>query len=113
MNGSGPTRRTMLRGLGTTMALPWLEAMSTSVAGAASTVAASTGGGPPVRLAFLFVPNGVHAPHWAPTGTGTDWTPSHLLKPLERVREHVSVLSGLAHHNAKALGDGPGDHACR
>ena len=93
------------------MALPWLEAMSTSVAGAASTVAASTGGGPPVRLAFLFVPNGVHAPHWAPTGTGTDWTPSHLLKPLERVREHVSVLSGLAHHNAKALGDGPGDHA--
>ncbi|MEE2718364.1 MAG: DUF1552 domain-containing protein [Planctomycetota bacterium] len=111
MNGSGPTRRTMLRGLGTTMALPWLEAMSTSVAGAASTVAASTGGGPPVRLAFLFVPNGVHAPHWAPTGTGTDWTPSHLLKPLERVREHVSVLSGLAHHNAKALGDGPGDHA--
>lgn len=112
MNASGLSRRTMLRGIGTTMALPWLEAMTGPTTGLSSAMAAGTGSaGPPVRLAFLFVPNGVHAPHWAPTGTGRDWTPSPLLQPLDRVREHVNVLSGLAHHNAKALGDGPGDHA--
>lgn len=106
---SRPSRRTMLRGMGAAMALPWLEAMPpvsrlSSAMGATATV-------PPKRLAFLFVPNGVNAPKWAPTGVGTDWAPSTLLEPLGRVREHVSVLSGLAHHNAKALGDGPGDHA--
>ena len=111
MSRSELTRRTVLRGLGTTMALPWLEAMAPSAASMSSALAAGSVEGPPVRLAFLFVPNGVHAPHWTPDGTGRDWTPSPLLEPLGRVREHVNVLSGLAHHNAKALGDGPGDHA--
>jgi hypothetical protein len=110
MSRSGVSRRTMLRGMGTTMALPWLESMATPT-GALSSAMAATTSTPPTRLAFLFVPNGVHAPHWKPSGTGRNWSPSPLLEPLEQVREHVSVLSGLAHHNAKALGDGPGDHA--
>lgn len=104
------TRRTVLRGLGTAMALPWLEAMAGPVSRLSPALGA-TPAAPPVRLAFLFVPNGVHAPDWSPAVTGKEWTPTPLLEPLGRVREHVSVLSGLAHHNAKALGDGPGDHA--
>ena len=110
MTPDAVTRRTMLRGAGAAMALPWLEAMSSPITGL-STALASTSTGQPTRLAFLFVPNGVHAPHWTPDGLGADWTPSPLLEPLDRVRQHVSVLSGLSHHNAKALGDGPGDHA--
>lgn len=110
MTGRSVTRRTMLRGMGTAMALPWLESMALPAARMSRALGAATTG-PPTRLAFLFVPNGVHIPHWKPDGTGAAWTPSPLLQPLTRVREHVSVLSGLAHHNAKALGDGPGDHA--
>ena len=68
------TRRTMLRGAGAAMALPWLEAMATPITGLSSALA-STPTGQPKRLAFLFVPNGVHAPHWTPDGVGADWTP--------------------------------------
>lgn len=111
MSRDAVTRRTVLRGAGAAMALPWLDAMATSGRGLSTALASSTATGQPKRLAFLFVPNGVHAPHWTPDGVGADWKPSPLLEPLDRVREHVSVLSGLSHHNAKALGDGPGDHA--
>ncbi|MCH2133859.1 MAG: DUF1552 domain-containing protein [Phycisphaerales bacterium] len=103
-------RRMVLRGLGTAVALPWLEAM-TPVGAMGRALAGSTPGAPPLRSAFLFIPNGVHAPDWSPTGTGADYELSPLLKPLARHRSDLSVLSGLGHHNAKALGDGPGDHA--
>ena len=49
---------------------------------------------------------------WTPTGAGRDFALSRILKPLAPYREHALVLSGLAHRNADALGDGPGDHAC-
>ena len=88
---------------------PWLEAMSPSRRGQA--LAGATSSGPPVRMAFLFIPNGVHAPEWKPQGTGLDCTLPPMLAPLERHRENMSILTGLGHHNAMALGDGPGDHA--
>ncbi|MEE2889699.1 MAG: DUF1552 domain-containing protein [Planctomycetota bacterium] len=100
-------RRTFLHGLGTAMALPWLEAMTPLARWAEATTEISS----PLRSAFLFIPNGVHQPQWAPSGIGKDWVASPLLESLSAVRDDVLVISGLAHHNAKALGDGPGDHA--
>ena len=58
-------RRTVLRGIGTAIALPWLEAMSPGTITRTARAAARTS--TPTRLAFLFVPNGVHAPEWLPT----------------------------------------------
>ena len=107
------SRRTVLRGLGTAVALPWLEAMSPGTIGSAARAANAPRS---TRVAFLFVPNGVHAPEWLPrsAGPGVHDLPGSLpplLTPLDRVRSHVTLHTGLAHGNARALGDGPGDHA--
>jgi hypothetical protein len=69
-------RRTFLKGIGTAMSLPLLEAM-TPAAARAATVAAS-----PVRMAFIFFPNGAIVPSWKPEGSGTDWELTQSLKPL-------------------------------
>lgn len=99
-------RRTMLRGLGTAMALPWLEGMAPrSAFGAASSAQ------PPVRLAYLFVPNGVRLPDWTPQTDGFGYDLPFILEPLRSVRDDVSVLTGLTNDKGRANGDGPGDHA--
>ena len=98
-------RRTFLRGVGAAVALPWLEA--TSLAAPASAAVTSA----PTRLAFLYVPNGVHMPDWLPSSVGKDFELPKILQPLESVRQHVSVLSGLAADKARPNGDGAGDHA--
>jgi hypothetical protein len=67
--------------------------------------------GRPVRLAFTYIPNGVTLADWTPKGVGREFELSRILKPLEPLRDDMLVLSGLAAENAKALGDGPGDHA--
>jgi hypothetical protein len=100
------SRRTVLRGLGTAVALPMLEAMLPL-----SAVAQSLPKAAPNRLAFLFVPNGVNMEHWTPAEVGKNYALSSTLQPLEPLRKKFSVLTGLAQHNAHALGDGPGDHA--
>ncbi|MEE2973154.1 MAG: DUF1552 domain-containing protein [Planctomycetota bacterium] len=109
-------RRTLLRGLGTAIALPWMESLGPIGLGRtarAATLAAEQ----PVKLAYIFLPNGVHAPDWVlprATEVGVSAMPEvlpDLLSPLDRVRRHVTIHSGLAHGNARALGDGPGDHA--
>jgi hypothetical protein len=97
-------RRTVLKGLGATIALPLLDAMTPALAKPVITKA-------PVRLAFTYVPNGVTPADWMPAGVGRDFTFSRILKPLEPYRHEIAVLSGLAHKNGRALGDGPGDHA--
>jgi len=100
------SRRTILRGVGAALALPILDsmtpAMNAATAGAAS---------PAPRLAFIYVPNGVNFKEWKPAAEGTDFEFSRILKPLEKYREEISVLSGLDLHNGNALGDGGGDHA--
>jgi hypothetical protein len=113
MSQSPINRRTVLRGLGVAMSLPWLEAMApnTLVRAGARACAALPATAAPLRMAFLFVPNGVEPGSWRPKGLGRDYTLSSALEPLAEHRENFSVLSGLAHRNAKALGDGPGDHA--
>lgn len=95
-------RRTFLKGIGTALALPMLDAMTPALAAATKT---------PVRLAFLYVPNGVvNIDWWRPKGEGRNFEFSRLMKPLESLREDIFALSGLNDHNGNALGDGPGDH---
>lgn len=89
------------------MALPWLEAMAS-----AAPVTRLRVPEPPPRLLWVYVPNGVHMQDWTPAAEGA--LPEELpwiLQPLEAHRSSFSVLSGLAHHHARANGDGPGDHA--
>jgi hypothetical protein len=97
-------RRTFLRGLGTTLALPLLDSMVPALA--AATIAK-----PVVRLGFVYHPTGMIMNRWTPAaeGTGFEFTPT--MKALEPFRERVVVLTGLAQINGRALGDGPGDHA--
>src|SRR5688572_3264584 len=99
-------RRTFLKGVGTAMALPLLEAMVPTSALAATPKAKA-----PLRMAFLFVPNGIHMPAWRPGPEGPLGELPETLQPLANVREYVNVLSGLTHDKARANGDGPGDHA--
>ncbi len=100
-------RRTFLRGAGAAVALPILEAMIPSSVMAQSVPAALR----PVRMGFLFVPNGMSMPHWTPTAEGSTFELPSVLQPLAGVRNSMNVLTGLAQHNAFELGDGPGDHA--
>ncbi len=101
------SRRTALRGLGTAMALPWLEAMApVAGAGPAATVAAA-----PRRMAFFYVPNGVHMPDWTPTGNGPGFELPEILRPLAAFKDDLLVLTGLTQDGARAHGDGGGDHA--
>jgi hypothetical protein len=102
------SRRTVLRGLGSAIALPWLEAMSQSGALADASVKAGTA---PRRMAFLYVPNGVHMPAWTPAETGAKFNLPATLESLKPFQNDLLVLTGLAQHNAEALGDGGGDHA--
>src|SRR3954471_15915975 len=99
-------RRLFLKGMGAAIALPALDAMTPAFA------ASSLGmGGKPTRLAFTYVPNGVTMANWTPGGEGPGFEFPRILKPLEPFRDETLVLSGLAHRNGAALGDGAGDHA--
>ena len=100
-------RRMFLKGMGVAIALPALDAM-TPVLSAASRARAAA---PPLRLAFTYAPNGVTMADWTPSAAGTSFEYSRILKPLQAFREDTLILSGLAHKNGYALGDGPGDHA--
>ena len=101
------SRRTFLRGAGAVLALRVLDAMRPALAWAA--VAAPPAA--PVRLMFVFVPNGVHQATWHPAAAGAEFALPWTLEPLAPVREHVTVLSGLTLDGGRAHGDGPGDHA--
>jgi hypothetical protein len=99
-------RRTFLRGMGAALALPMLDSMVPARA-------ATTGGlsSAPVRMAFVYVPNGIIPGAWTPKEDGKNWEFMRTMKPLEAFRENINVLTGLAQINGRALGDGPGDHA--
>lgn len=100
------SRRTALRGLGTAIALPFLESLAP--AAPAASVATSTA---PKRLAFCYVPNGVNMAGWTPSAPGALKELTGILEPLNAHKEYVNVISGLALDKARANGDGPGDHA--
>ena len=93
-------RRTFLRGVGTVMALPMLDAMVPALSAAPK-------GNP--RMGFFQTPNGMSMPWWTPKTTGANFEFSDSLKPLEPFRKHITVMSGLNHYCA-GLGDGGGPH---
>lgn len=105
MNRTSLSRRTILRGVGTGLALPFLDIMRPTA------LAASAGPGVPVRMACLFFANGAIMPEWKPTGEGRDFTLAKSLEPLEPVKDDILFCTGLAQHHARANGDGAGDHA--
>jgi Protein of unknown function (DUF1552) len=65
----------------------------------------------PLRLAFIYVPNGIVMDQWTPVSEGTNFELPRILAPLAPHRDHVSVLSGLTQNTGRALGDTDGDHA--
>lgn len=99
------SRRHALRGLGVSLALPWLESLVPAA------TAASTAATAPNRMAFIFVPNGVHLPSWTPESEGYGFDLPYSLKPLLPVQNDLLLISGLTHDKGRSNGDGPGDHA--
>ena len=88
-------RRTFLRGVGATLALPLLDAMVP-----ARTLLAKTAAAPPSRLGFVYLPHGAIMDRWTPTAEGTAFEFSPILKPLEPFREQIDIVSGLGHRAA-------------
>jgi hypothetical protein len=85
------SRRMVLKGVGATIALPLLDAMSPAGTAWAKTAA----GTPPKRIAFVGFPHGAIMDRWSPKQTGANFEMSDILKPLEAYREHMTVVSGL------------------
>jgi len=84
------SRRTVLKGAGATIALPLLDAMIP-----AGTVLAQTAAAASPRLGFVYFPHGALQEHWTPAQTGRDFDFPFILKPLEPLRDYVTVVSGL------------------
>lgn len=106
MTGKFLPRRTLLRGLGASVALPMLDAMTPAFAPPSRTASQ-----PPLRMAFCYVPNGIIPAEWTPDAEGPGYAMKHIMQPMEPFRDRTLVLTGLTHNGGRALGDGPGDHA--
>jgi Protein of unknown function (DUF1552) len=102
-------RRTFLRGVGTALALPLLDAMVPAL-----TAIGKTAANPVRRLGFVYLANGVAmsatANYWRPRGEGKTFELSPILTPLAPFRDQLTVVSGLSQAQAETLGDGNGDH---
>src|SRR5580765_3617813 len=94
-------RRTFLRGMGATIALPLLDAMAPALSAAPKATP---------RFSFLYISNGVIQDQWTPATTGTGYELTPILRPLAAHKSDINVISGLAHLQADTFGDGTGDH---
>jgi hypothetical protein len=112
MMNTAMSRRTLLRGLSTAVALPFLESMipAARLLGAEAPAAAGAVAGPR-RLAWIYVPNGCDMQNWTPATFGADYELSPTLKTLAAYKDRMLVISGLVCDKANPNGDGPGDHA--
>src|SRR6516225_9748834 len=99
------SRRTFLKGVGVTMALPWLESLAVWGNQTATSSAVSA---PPKRFAALFMGNGISPPHWSARGAGNDMELSRSLEPLAALRPKLIVISGLFNRAATGVGIHPG-----
>jgi Protein of unknown function (DUF1552) len=104
------SRRTVLRGMGVSLALPLLDAMVPAMSAVVNTAAK-----PVQRYGFFYMPNGVAMNHtgvnyWKPQTVGSNFEMSPILSPLEPFRNQLTVVSGLHNRAAESLGDGNGDH---
>jgi hypothetical protein len=100
------SRRTFLRSAGAIIGLPFLDAMVPALSWARGAAVQQ-----PLRLCFVYVPNGMVMQNWKPAAEGKNFELPPILRPLAPFREQMLVLSNLMSHNAYALGDGAGDHA--
>ena len=98
------SRRTLLKGLGASLALPALDAMLPRAAWSAPETLIKN------RMAFMFVPIGAIMEHWTPERDGADYELSKTLMPLKDVQQDILVLSNFVHDKARPHGDGGGDH---
>src|SRR5881628_3102323 len=94
-------RRTVLRGVGVTMCLPWLDSLSAFAATPSSAAF-------PKRFAVLFMGNGVNEDHWGAEGSGADMKLSKSLAPLEPLKKKINVINGLFNKPAVGMGIHPG-----
>ncbi len=104
ITGKSLPRRMFLRGVGTAIALPFLDAMAPAFA------ASKIPGKPPVRMAFVYVPNGIDMRNWNPSYEGPLQELPRILKPLEPYKNDITLLGNLTHNAGRALLDGAGDH---
>ncbi|HVH29321.1 MAG TPA: DUF1552 domain-containing protein, partial [Vicinamibacterales bacterium] len=88
-------RRTVLKGVGATIALPLLDSMIP-----ARTLLAQTAARGSSRLGFVYVPHGAVMAEWTPAQEGASFEFTRILKPLEPFRDHMNVVSGLGHRAA-------------
>ncbi|MDB6131474.1 MAG: hypothetical protein JWM04_2581, partial [Verrucomicrobiales bacterium] len=103
----GIPRRAFLRGVGVTMALPWLESLSGPLAVDAAELDSGITNPYPKRFAVLFMGNGISPEHWWMKGEGADLQLSKTLQPLEPVKSKVNVIHGLFNKTATKLGIHP------
>ena len=105
-------RRRFLRGAGVAIALPTFTSLGSRSAANDAVQAlpgqATTATGSPLRMAFMSIPNGVQQDNWYPSD---DFDLSPTLQPLQELKDHFQVISGLDHINATPGPDGAGDHA--
>ena len=99
-------RRTFLRGIGATLALPLLDAMVPALSALSKTAAT-----PPVRLGFVFVPNGLILREFLPTTEGKGFDIPRILAPLAPYRDQLTIVSGLANAAGDALDASSGPHS--
>jgi hypothetical protein len=101
LTGKHIDRRTLLRGVGAAVALPFLDAMCPALAAPAKIAKQAR------RVAVVYVPNGIVMKDWKAAATGKDFAYGRILQPLEPFRNDITLLSGLANHAAeKAKGGG-------
>src|SRR5215467_15399813 len=100
-------RRTFLRGVGVSLALPLLDSMLPAQTRLSKTAAAAKS-----RLGCIYVPHGATMYKWTPEKDGTDFELPEILTPLQKVRDRVTIISNLAHPAAGGVGSDAGaDHA--
>jgi hypothetical protein len=95
-------RRAFLRGMGTAIALPMFDAMVPALTAAAPKQ--------PLRMAFVYVPNGIDMRHWNPETEGALGKLPRTLEPMQELKDDVLLLGNLTHNTGRALLDGAGDH---
>src|SRR4051812_19706616 len=96
-------RRAFLRGMGTAVALPFFDAMVPAFAAPAASK-------PPLRMAFVYVPNGIDMRGWNPDYEGKLASLPRTLQPLEPIKDDLLLMGNLTHNTGRALLDGAGDH---
>lgn len=112
MRAQFTSRRGFLRGFGAAVSLPAFEAFRPLLAAtAAAREVGTTASGAPLRMAYLYIPNGVNLAKWRPDGTTEGYKMGESFAAMEKHRKDFQIFTGFEQKNATAGGDGPGDHA--